>query len=310
MNTLPPAMPSVPEGYRAQAARALLWLVAISGLAFSTGLVAIWASVRPLRHIAASVVHACLQLWVALPVILQWMLGLSAAAALLSAVLWLASLSKQWWTTGRSIATLLRQTVQVPERLHSLVAKLGLTSRVIAVESLQPVALTVGLIVPRIIISTGLVNSLNDEELEAVLLHEQTHLQHRDPLRLLAARSLATAFFYVPAVRVLARRHLAAVELAADEYAIVRQGHSLGLSSAMLRVLQTAPVEADANRFTGSLDLRLTHLLTGEARLPAISARLGIQSIVAAVALAVPAFATPVLAVALSHASFLLRCAV
>lgn len=307
---MPHAGSGTQQGYRAGATRALLGVVGITVLAVSVGFVTVWASVRPLRQVAASVVHACVQLWAVLPVVLQWMLGLSAAVALLSAVLWLASLGKQWWTTGHAIATLQRQTVQVPDRLRSLAARLGLAGRLIAVENPQPVALTVGLIAPHIIVSTGLVSALDDEELEAVVLHEQSHLQHRDPLRLLAAQALAAAVFYVPAVRALAHRHEAAVELAADEYVIVRQGHALGLSSAILHVLQVAPSLAGANRFTGLLDLRLSHLLAEKTHLPVVSRKSALQSLAAAAALALPAFATSALAAILSHASFLYRCPV
>lgn len=307
---MPDASSGRQRGYRAEATRALWEVVGISSLVVSAGFVAAWAGSRPLRQLAATMTHACVQLWAILPVILQWMLSLSAVVVLLSAVLWLTSLGRQWRTTGRSIATLRRRTVQLPNRLRSLAARLSLAGRLIAVEDPRPVALTVGLIAPRIIVSSGLISALDDEELEAVVLHEQSHLEHRDPLRLLAARALAAAVFYVPAARALARRHEAAVELAADEYTIVRQGHALALSSAMLRVLEAAPSPAGANPFTGSLDLRLSYLLAERTHLPVVSRRAALQSLAAAAVLFLPAFATSALAAALSHASFLFRCPV
>ena len=63
----------------------------------------------------------------------------------------------------------------------------------------------IGLLRPRIVVSTGLVNLLDRAELDAVLAHEASHQRRRDPLRLMVASVAIRGLFFVPALTDLAR---------------------------------------------------------------------------------------------------------
>lgn len=294
--------------FRAEATRALSAGAMIGGLTFGTAIVAAWLGSRALRSIAETVARACVRWWAALPVALRVGLALSAAAAVLCGVLWLYSMFNQWRATRGTLRSLRRAAIILPPRLESLFWKYQLGQQVIVFEETRPAAFTAGLIAPRIFLSTGLLQLMDDDELEAVLLHERSHLRHRDPASLLLGRSLSIACPFAPVVRELVRRHQAAVELAADEEVVATMGHAHGLSSAIVKLFTVRSPHLAASPFSPVGDLRLTRLLDGEVRLPPLSWRGWLQTAAAAGLLAFPSILTYAFAAAVQP--FLLRCPV
>src|SRR5439155_13112923 len=83
----------------------------------------------------------------------------------------------------------------------------------------RPQAFCAGLLRPRIYVSTAALERLSRVELGAVIVHEAHHQVRHDPLRILSARVLADALFFLPGLRRLHERHRELAELAADEAA-------------------------------------------------------------------------------------------
>jgi hypothetical protein len=106
-------------------------------------------------------------------------------------------------------------------------------AEVLLVEDDAPEAFCAGLLRPRIYLSTGALLALDDEELRAVILHERDHQLRRDPLRILVARVLSEALFFLPLLRRLRDRYASLAELAADEAAVRRLGDRAALASAL-----------------------------------------------------------------------------
>jgi beta-lactamase regulating signal transducer with metallopeptidase domain len=107
-------------------------------------------------------------------------------------------------------------------------------ARAFVIEDDAPQAFCIGMLRPRIYVSRPALELLGDDELAAVLAHEAHHARRRDPLRLLTARALADALFFLPAVRRLPERYAAIAELAADEMATRARGGRAALASALL----------------------------------------------------------------------------
>lgn len=103
------------------------------------------------------------------------------------------------------------------------------------IQSSRPQAFCAGLLRPRVFLSAAAHDRLSETELRAVVAHEGHHASRRDPLRLLAARTLADALFFLPALRRLERRYAELAELAADEAAL-RSAGSSALASALLKL--------------------------------------------------------------------------
>jgi Zn-dependent protease with chaperone function len=90
----------------------------------------------------------------------------------------------------------------------------------VVIDDQRPRAFCAGFLRPRVYVSTGAIELLDERALGAVLAHELHHAQRRDPLRLAIGRVLAHALFFVPGVGELGRREQALAELSADEGAI------------------------------------------------------------------------------------------
>lgn len=121
-------------------------------------------------------------------------------------------------------------------------------------EDARPQAFCAGLLRPRIYVSTGTLRALGSDELDAVMAHEAHHARLHDPLRVLIARVLSDALFFLPAVRRLADRYSALAELAADSAAVRARG-TQPLASALLAF------EAADPAVVGIAPERVDHLL-------------------------------------------------
>ena len=104
-----------------------------------------------------------------------------------------------------------------------------------------PQAFCAGLLRPAVYISTAAVEQLGDEELAAVLAHEAHHARLRDPLRVMFARVLSDALFFLPGVRQLGARYGALAEVAADRAAVRAIGDRAPLAAALLTFESAGP---------------------------------------------------------------------
>lgn len=139
--------------------------------------------------------------------------------------------------TGRLNGVLGQARLRPTPRLRLLAARCGLTQAVVLVRADRPLVFTQGLLHVRIWLSTGLLQRLNDAELEAVLRHEGHHCQAHDPLKVFAVRCLSRALFFVPVARNLADAYGLAKELAADAQAAQAMGDARPLASALRKLL-------------------------------------------------------------------------
>ncbi len=107
----------------------------------------------------------------------------------------------------------------------------------------RPVALTCGIFRPTILLSTWMVEHLDQRELEAVLVHEMEHVARRDYLVVWLSMVLRDAFFYVPTCRMAYRQLQHEKELACDELTARVTQRPLALASALAKVWQNAVAE-------------------------------------------------------------------
>ena len=193
-------------------------------------------------------------------------------------VLWLAlcgiglglgSLVRQLLATAALIRSLLRRTVAPSCAIAGLAERLGMAGRIDLVADPRPFSFCYWFLRPRVCISTGLLRRLEPVELEAVLLHERSHLRRRDPLRLVIARYFAAGLYVVPVVEDLVEHYTLEKELEADQDAVSALGGVRPLDRALYKVLPDAD-RVDLGLLTpvGSLSVteaRIDQLVNGEA---------------------------------------------
>jgi hypothetical protein len=108
----------------------------------------------------------------------------------------------------------------------------GHAVRVIPGRALQ--AFCTGLLRPAVYVSEGTL-AAGDDEVRAILAHEEHHRRRRDPLRLLCARLVSDALRPVPPFAALAEREAALADLAADAATVEALGGRAPLASALAR---------------------------------------------------------------------------
>lgn len=114
-------------------------------------------------------------------------------------------------------------------------ATIGLPIEVQVIRSPVPVAALVGIVQPRVILSTTLIELLPPDELLAVVQHEAAHHTRRDLLTEACIELLAAC--HMPMIgKVLKTAYRDVVELACDERAAAHLGSGLPGASALLRL--------------------------------------------------------------------------
>lgn len=167
--------------------------------------------------------------------------GVVTAAIIISS-LGVLSFLAQLTKTKMLLKKLSTQRGQQPHKLTSIIDYLDLTGKVVLVKNKSLFSFCSGIISPKIIITTALVKSLDDKELEAVLLHEKSHLKNLDPLKLLLGKTVSTMFFFLPVFSELHKSMQASNELIADMYTTKAQGGAVILRSALKKIIATPQV--------------------------------------------------------------------
>jgi hypothetical protein len=99
-----------------------------------------------------------------------------------------------------------------------------------------PLAATVGLLRPRVVVDPRLATVLDRDELEAVHAHEAAHARHRDPLRIWVAQLAMDLQWPAPSARDRFHHWMHALELARDEEARELGVEGASLASAVVNV--------------------------------------------------------------------------
>ena len=167
--------------------------------------------------------------------------ALFMAAFLASTTLGVGSLVAGMIRSVRLSNRIQRNQVEASAGLRAVTSDLSLQGRVICIEDRYPHAFCYSLFRPMVCISTTLVDSLESDELRAVLAHEREHLIARDPLRLLCGKALARALFLMPQAEDLYRRLVLQRELRADD-SFIALGQRDSLASALFKLLTSGAV--------------------------------------------------------------------
>lgn len=89
---------------------------------------------------------------------------------------------------------------------------------------------------PRICISRDLIDMLDKNELRAVLLHEAQHMISYEPLKVFIVKYFRNVFFFLPGLKISAKKYITFSELAADEKASETLMARSSLASAILKI--------------------------------------------------------------------------
>lgn len=212
------------------------YILVLSALAVNSIIVALLTKALPLftsrisflcqKFIASTMVEIPHSLPNALIIITGIILG----AGLLSFLLQLGK-------THILLRKLLINRIDIPKELKEIIESLGLTNKVILIMDNNLFSFCCGIFSPYIVITTNLIKTLTDKELEAVLLHEQSHLVNRDPIKVLIGKTFSSMYFFLPIFSELHKNTEAVNELLADQWTTNYQQKTIFLRSALKKIL-------------------------------------------------------------------------
>ncbi len=130
-------------------------------------------------------------------------------------------------------------------------------------------AFTVGMWRPWICLSPSFLRGLSRQELRATVLHEEAHVERRDPLRLFCVRLACDFLWFLPASRWVGRLFQEVAERAADDRAVALSARPLDLASAIVKSAQMIGrrgLPAPALTATAAVEARVEHLLDRRMR--------------------------------------------
>jgi Zn-dependent protease with chaperone function len=141
-----------------------------------------------------------------------------AGLAAVGAVLILVVLSRVTWCTSRALAHAWRTGQRHCQRLRAIGRPEGHLGALV-VDYGQPAVYCLPGTGQPIVLTSAVMDVLDEAQLAAVLAHEGTHQQGRHHLLMLIARSLEAAFPWISAFRLQLEQITRLVELAADDAA-------------------------------------------------------------------------------------------
>ena len=147
--------------------------------------------------------------------------------------------------------------------------------RIIEIREAKPVVFCYGLSRPKVCISSGLIKILKQEELEAVLLHEHSHMVANEPIKLFIIKFFYSIFFFLPGIKTYLNKYVTFSELAADERATNNFTDRSKLARAILKISQAEDQHLlrtglALSFFTSTIDERVNKL-TDNAYIPKFS---------------------------------------
>ena len=139
---------------------------------------------------------------------------------------WLALLAKS-----------VRAAVEGQRKLQRRTHRIDVRGRELRVlEAWRPSeAFVLGPLRPEIFVSRSLLETLDAEELEAVILHEEHHQRTRAPLRTLALAAWMRIIGLIPVLERWIERRLAQLEIDADRYALAGGATRAAIASALVK---------------------------------------------------------------------------
>lgn len=155
--------------------------------------------------------------------------GLVAVATVLKAMLFSLHLRQEDSIRARKLSS----------KLASVVTALSIPQNmVIETSSSQLLAITSGLLYPKILVSSKLVQSLTPRQIEAVLLHELHHAQRRHPAWFVLGSIVSNTLWFIPSLRELNVEMRLQLELAADKAVFAHQKSYVYLRRALTKMLE------------------------------------------------------------------------
>ncbi|GLF91020.1 hypothetical protein Saga11_22790 [Bacillus safensis] len=137
----------------------------------------------------------------------------------------------------------------------------------------EPLAFAMGMLHPKVYLSTSLMEMLDEGEIDAVVHHELHHKYSYDPLKAFTFSMLTKVIWYIPVLKHMRQSYSVFREVIADDYAIRQTGTELGVGQALLKLIKKRTQFQKQTKFAVSfgdraLNLRIQKILNPTYSIP------------------------------------------
>lgn len=158
-----------------------------------------------------------------------------SALSLISSVIQQFTLAKHWRNQIKTRFNHVR-TAQMRHQFEEI------GSKITVIDHEGIVAVTYGFILPRIVLSSKVMDDFSDREIAAIVWHENYHCRNLDPLRSLILQIMMTSLPFLPILQKLAHYIQVWMELLADRYVIRKLNNPHDLAGVLLKCSQQVQV--------------------------------------------------------------------
>lgn len=141
------------------------------------------------------------------------------------------------------VYALSKSEVHNESMMENLLNKLDLSGKVVILDESKPKAFCFGFKNPKIYVSTGLIFLMSETELEVILRHEKSHMEHNDSLAFFLASVAESLFPFFPIISDFIRVYRTEREVSADSAAIQGMKENSSITGALKKLLQYEPLQ-------------------------------------------------------------------
>ena len=152
-----------------------------------------------------------------------------------------------------------------PKNIISLEKKYCLRDKIVIFKEQKLMAFCMGVLRPKIFISSEVLKRMTYHEVEAIILHERQHVIGKDNLVMLFLNLIKTAFFFFPVVTDFVNNLEIQREITADQSVVKETGRKIDIISALRKIIESKPNYVYANAFSESFSIEpRVHSLIGK----------------------------------------------
>lgn len=152
-----------------------------------------------------------------------------------------------------------------PKSVISLEKKYFLHKKIIIFRNQKLLAFCMGILKPKIFISSEVLKRMTYREIEAIILHERQHIIGKDNLVMIFLNLVKTSFFFFPVVTDFVNNLEIQREIKADQSVVKETGRKINIISALRKIIESKPNYVYANAFSESFSIEpRVHSLIGK----------------------------------------------
>lgn len=166
--------------------------------------------------------------------------------------------------------------IATPQNLSKLLIKHNILDKVIIYKNSEPEAYCIGLLKPKIYISSKLIKIMDENELESILVHEMYHMQNRNNLILFIFKYFSYILFPFPFIKDLHKQYELQAEIEADKMASISLNKHNPLLKALKKLLLYEPPSIDYGfgfSKAEAVEYRVKSLVSGKVQSTTFSMR-------------------------------------